>query len=176
MNPTTNGWYLLNFACMTHVLIRPHNRLPRQTSSLKVGPHNYVDDVWWTHKKTSRIGNSREKRCSFNMAAEENNTVTMEKKIHGDKFSGGGRYACGFSSPIVAGDISTMQNLAGRSYYDGKDSFYEKLNKLNESSGLSLVWASFLHFLLKVFYIMTLLYTFTNPSTTYLDPRPQTPV
>ncbi|XP_049351326.1 high mobility group B protein 9-like [Solanum verrucosum] len=75
------------------------------------------------------------------MAAEENNTVTMEKKIHGgDKFSGAGTYACGFSSPIVAGDISTMQNLAGGSYYDGKDSFYEKLNKLNESSGLSLVF------------------------------------
>ncbi|XP_055814901.1 putative high mobility group B protein 11 isoform X3 [Solanum dulcamara] len=75
------------------------------------------------------------------MAAEENNTVTMEKKIHGgDKFSGAGSYACGFLPPIVAGDISTMQNLAGRSYYDGKDSFYEKLNKLNESSGLSLVF------------------------------------
>ncbi|XP_010313586.1 putative high mobility group B protein 11 isoform X2 [Solanum lycopersicum] len=75
------------------------------------------------------------------MAAEENNTVAMEKKIHGgDKFSGAGTYACGFSSPIVAGDISTMQNLAGGSYYDGKDSFYEKLNKLNEPSGLSLVF------------------------------------
>ncbi|KAJ8572790.1 hypothetical protein K7X08_009301 [Anisodus acutangulus] len=65
----------------------------------------------------------------------------MEKKIHGgDKFSGAGTYACGFSSPVVVGDVSTMPNLAGRSSYDGKDSFYEKLNKLNESSGLSIVF------------------------------------
>lgn len=74
------------------------------------------------------------------MEAEENNTVTMEKKINsGDKFCGAGTYACDFSSPIVTGDVSTIQNLAGRSCYDGRDSFYEKLNKLNESSGLSLV-------------------------------------
>ncbi|MCD7448619.1 hypothetical protein HAX54_044873 [Datura stramonium] len=76
------------------------------------------------------------------MATEEkNNTVTTEKKIHGgDKFSGAGTNACGFSSPIVSGDVHTMQNLAGVSSYDGKDSFYEKLNKLNEASGLSLVF------------------------------------
>ncbi|XP_060167310.1 putative high mobility group B protein 11 isoform X1 [Lycium barbarum] len=70
--------------------------------------------------------------CSFSMAEEEKNkntTDTPEKKIHGgDKFSGAGTDAC------------TMQNLARGSSYDGKDSFYEKLNKLNESSGLSLVF------------------------------------
>ncbi|CAN4108920.1 unnamed protein product [Withania somnifera] len=71
------------------------------------------------------------------MAAEENNTVTMKKINHG----GTGSYACGLSSPIVAtGDVSTMQNSAGGSSYDGKDSFYERLNKLNDSSGLSLVF------------------------------------
>ncbi|CAN4110946.1 unnamed protein product [Withania somnifera] len=76
------------------------------------------------------------------MAAEENNTVTVKKKNHGgNKFSGAGIYASGLSSPIVsAGDVSTMQHLEGGSSYDGKDSFYEKLNKLNESSGLSLVF------------------------------------
>ncbi|KAM3377973.1 putative high mobility group B protein 11 isoform X1 [Capsicum galapagoense] len=80
--------------------------------------------------------------CSFSMAEEENNTVTMVKKINtGDKFSGGGTYACGFSSPIsAAADVSTVQNLAGGSSYDGKDSFYEKLDKLNEPSGLSLAF------------------------------------
>ncbi|XP_016538814.1 putative high mobility group B protein 11 isoform X4 [Capsicum annuum] len=80
--------------------------------------------------------------CSFSMAEEENNTVTMVKKINtGDKFSGGGTYACGFSSPISATtDVSTVQNLAGGSSYDGKDSFYEKLDKLNEPSGLSLAF------------------------------------
>nr|XP_016451047.1 PREDICTED: putative high mobility group B protein 11 isoform X1 [Nicotiana tabacum] len=79
------------------------------------------------------------------MAAEDqknktNKTIITEKKIYGeDKYSGAGSYyACSFWSPVVIGNVSAMQS--GQSYKDGKDGFYEKLNKLNESSGLSLVF------------------------------------
>lgn len=80
----------------------------------------------------------------LSMAAEDqknkkNKTIITEKKIYGeDKYSGAGSYyACSFWSPVVIGNVSAMQS--GQSYKDGKDGFYEKLNKLNESSGLSLV-------------------------------------
>ncbi|OIT36322.1 hypothetical protein A4A49_29178 [Nicotiana attenuata] len=73
----------------------------------------------------------------LSMAAEDqknkkNKTIITEK----NKYSGAGsNYACSFWSPVVTGNVSAMQ-----SSYNGKDGFYEKLNKLNESSGLSLIF------------------------------------
>ncbi|XP_016459675.1 putative high mobility group B protein 11 isoform X2 [Nicotiana tabacum] len=81
----------------------------------------------------------------LSMAAEDqknkkNKTIITEKKIYGeDKYSGAGsNYACSFWSPVVTGNLSAMQS--GQSSYNGKDGFYERLNKLNESSGLSLIF------------------------------------